>query len=80
MGLTRRLGLALALAIVAAAPATGTGTTPAGWDRMKSLVGDWRGTEEGHPMAVAYALVSGGTAELVQERAPARRGEHRLIE
>ena len=60
MGLTRKLGLALGLAIFAAA--TGTAATPIGWDRMKSLVGAWKGTENGHPVAVSYALVSGGTA------------------
>jgi hypothetical protein len=62
MRLTRKLGLALALALCAAAPATGSGATPAGWDRMTSLVGAWKGTENGHPVAVRYALVSGGTA------------------
>jgi hypothetical protein len=64
MGFTRKLGLALALALFAAAPTAGTGTeaAAAGWDRMKSLVGAWKGMEEGHPVAVTYALVSGGTA------------------
>jgi hypothetical protein len=28
---------------------------------MKSLVGDWEGTAEGHPAKVTYHLVSGGT-------------------
>ncbi len=62
MGLTRKLGLALTLALCAAAPATGTGATPAGWDRMKSLVGAWKGTDNGNPVPSRTALVSDGTA------------------
>ncbi len=62
MRLTRELGMALALALLAAAPVAGAGTTPAEWNRMKSLVGAWKGTAEGKPVSVTYALVSNGTA------------------
>ena len=62
MGLARKLGTALALALLAAAPAAGGGAAPAEWNRMKSLVGAWRGTTEGKPVSVTYALVSNGTA------------------
>jgi hypothetical protein len=33
-----------------------------GWDRMKSLVGSWKGNAEGQAVSVTYALVSNGTA------------------
>ena len=59
MGRTQKLGMALALALLAAASA---GVTPPAWNRMKSLVGAWKGTTEGKPVAVTYALVSNGTA------------------
>ena len=59
MRLARKLGMALVLALLAA---PGAGTTPAGWNRMKSLVGAWKGTAEGKPVSVTYALVSNGTA------------------
>jgi hypothetical protein len=61
MELTRKVG-ALVLALYAAAPASGAGATPAEWSRMKSLVGAWKGTAEGKPVSVTYALVSNGTA------------------
>ena len=57
MGRTRKL--AMALALLAAA---GAGAAPAEWNRMKSLVGAWKGTAEGKPVSVTYALVSNGTA------------------
>ena len=62
MKLARKLGMALALAMLAAAPASGAGATPAEWNRMKSLVGAWKGTAEGKPVSITYALVSNGTA------------------
>jgi len=51
--------MAWALALLAAA---GGGATPAEWNRMTSLVGSWKGTAEGKPVAVRYQLVSNGTA------------------
>ena len=57
MRLTRRLGTALALLAAA-----GAGATPAEWNRIKSLAGTWKGTAEGKPVSVTYALVSNGTA------------------
>jgi len=32
------------------------------WERLKSLVGEWDGTEAGKPFHVSYKLVSSGTA------------------
>jgi len=32
------------------------------WEKLKSLVGDWDGTENGKPFHVSYKLVSSGTA------------------
>ena len=60
MRLSRTLGYACALAILAAT-ATAATTSP-GWQQMKSLVGSWKGTAEGKPVSVSYALVSNGTA------------------
>ncbi len=54
---TALLALVFAVAAVADAPAS----NPA-WERLKSLVGDWEGSAEGHPARVSYRLVSSGTA------------------
>ncbi len=45
--------------------AAGLATPPAGnpaWEKLKSLVGEWEGTEGGKPFHVSYRLVSNGTA------------------
>ena len=34
----------------------------AGWEKLKSLAGDWEGTEDGKPFRVSYKVVSSGTA------------------
>jgi hypothetical protein len=57
----RRL-LLLALAGGLAVPAASGERTSPGWDKLKSLVGDWVGTYEGQPARVSYRLVSRGTA------------------
>jgi hypothetical protein len=49
-------GLALAAAAFAAEPAN------AGWEKVKSLVGEWEGTAEGKPYRISYKAVSNGTA------------------
>jgi len=53
---SRILAAALAVSLLGASMPT------PGWDRMKSLVGAWRGTAEGQSISVTYALVSNGTA------------------
>ncbi len=55
-----RIGTALAIALIA--PSAHGRPQRTGWDEMKSLVGAWQGTADGHPVSVSYALVSGGTA------------------
>ena len=51
----------LALGLVAAIL---TGDSPAnpGWEKVKSLVGEWEGTSEGTSYRVSYKSVSNGTA------------------
>jgi hypothetical protein len=49
--------LSLAAAGLAAPPPA----NPA-WEKLKSLVGEWEGTEDGKPFHVSYKLVSSGTA------------------
>ena len=51
----------LALVLTVGAGADTPSSNPA-WEKMKSLVGDWEGTAEGHPARVSYKLVSSGTA------------------
>jgi hypothetical protein len=55
-----RIGNALAIALLATSAYGRPQRT--GWDEMKSLVGAWQGTADGHPVSVSYALVSDGTA------------------
>ena len=50
------VGLALAAAGLAAEPAN------AGWDKVKSLVGDWDGDADGKSTRISYKAVSNGTA------------------
>ncbi|MGE5275516.1 MAG: hypothetical protein ACM3SU_00835 [Acidobacteriota bacterium] len=52
----------MAGALLAAAALAGEGKPDAAWQKMKSLVGDWEGTAEGHPAKVSDRLVSSGTA------------------
>lgn len=47
-----------ALAFAASPPANPT------WEKLKSLVGEWDGTESGKPFHVSYKVVSSGTAVL----------------
>jgi hypothetical protein len=61
MRLSRKLVQALAPSILAAAVAAAGSPSP-GWQQMKSLVGSWKGTADGKPVSVSYALVSNGTA------------------
>jgi len=50
------VGLALAMAAFAAEPPN------AGWEKVKSLVGEWEGTTDGKPYRITYKSVSNGTA------------------
>ena len=53
----------LAAAVLAAAAADTR--APKGWPRMKSLAGEWSGTDSaGKPIAVTYQLTAGGSALL----------------
>ena len=56
----RRTILGLSTAILLAAAAVRADS--ADWNRLKSLVGSWQGTNEGRPVSVTYTLVSNGTA------------------
>ncbi|MFN2385187.1 MAG: hypothetical protein ABR576_02700 [Thermoanaerobaculia bacterium] len=56
---------AAALLGAAAVPAAGEKAvkSPPGWERLKTLVGDWEGTYgEKQPVRINYRLVSGGSA------------------
>src|SRR5262249_55276538 len=44
------------------AAASRAGSPSSDWDRLRSLVGSWQGTNEGRPVSVTYTLVSNGTA------------------
>src|SRR3989337_104403 len=45
------------------APPRGTMTPVAGFEKMKSLVGEWTGkSRDGKPVTISYALVSSGSA------------------
>jgi hypothetical protein len=48
--------------LVAGSMASGAPPAPADWEKLKSLVGSWQGTNEGRPVSATYALVSNGTA------------------
>jgi len=61
MRLSKSLAPVFILALLATTSAAAAPSATA-WDRMKSLVGSWKGTAEGKPVAVSYALVSNGTA------------------
>ncbi len=58
----RRTILGIAAAILLAAAARSDSPAANDWIRMKTLVGSWRGTNEGRPVSVTYTLVSNGTA------------------
>lgn len=46
-----------------AEPVPGTMTPVAGFEKMKSLVGEWQGkSRDGKPVTISYALVSNGSA------------------
>lgn len=62
MRLAPKLARIPMLALLAAAVLEAAAPPPPGWDRMTSLVGAWKGTAEGKPVSVTYALISNGTA------------------
>lgn len=59
---THRFALPLLLAAGLALSPLGAKESDPSWEKLKSLVGSWEGTMEGHPTHVTYALVSSGTA------------------
>jgi len=59
----RRMILGISAAILLAAGAVrGDSTGSPDWEKLKSLVGSWQGTNDGRPVSVTYTLVSNGTA------------------
>ena len=64
-GISALLGLGLVAAIL-------TGDSPAnpGWEKVKSLVGEWEGSSEGKPYHVSYKTVSNGTAVMETMEGP----------
>jgi hypothetical protein len=49
--------------LVLAAPLSATDSKPnAAWEKLKTLAGEWDGTEDGKPFHVSYKVVSNGTA------------------
>ena len=61
MKTAQRLSIVLVLSLAAAIAAAGAGANPA-WDKLKSLVGNWEGVEDGKTFTLGYKLVSSGTA------------------
>jgi len=58
------LGFSTAILLTATAAARADSTRPLllDWEKLKSLVGSWQGTNEGRPVSATYTLVSNGTA------------------
>jgi hypothetical protein len=55
------LGISAAI-LLAAGAVRGDSTGSPDWEKLKSLVGSWQGTNDGRPVSVTYTLVSNGTA------------------
>ncbi len=61
----KALLMVLAAATLCTTAGLAQGKSHAGFDRLKSLAGDWEGKNaKGEPASVSYKLVSGGTALL----------------
>ncbi len=60
---TLRFPIVACLALCLAAPlfAADTASNPA-WEKLKTLIGEWDGTEGGKSFHISYKLVSSGTA------------------
>jgi hypothetical protein len=60
---TLRFSIAACLVLSLVAPLLAADTTPnPAWEKLKTVVGEWDGTENGKPFHVSYKLVSNGTA------------------
>ncbi len=60
---TPRFLMVALVALGLTAPFSAADSTPnAGWEKLKSLAGEWEGTEGGKPFHASYKLVSSGTA------------------
>ena len=60
---TPRFLIVALIALGLAAPLFAADSKPnAGWEKLKSLAGEWDGTEEGKPFHASFKLVSSGTA------------------
>ena len=70
---TRVIVVLVALAV----PALAENKAPAGFDSMKSLVGEWQGkSAAGRPVSISYSLISGGTC-LMETLTPT--DEHSMV-
>lgn len=71
-----RCAATVAVLAIGLAPASAPAQAPE-WDALRSLVGEWEGTDAtGGPVRVSYRLVSGGTALVETLRSP---GEPEMI-
>jgi hypothetical protein len=61
MKTSRRLSIGLILGLAATIASADAIANPA-WDKLKSLVGNWEGVENGQTFQLSYKLVSSGTA------------------
>ncbi len=52
----------LTLFVLLAPPLAADSGVDAGWEKLKSLAGDWTATVDGKPFSVSYKVVSSGTA------------------
>lgn len=58
-----RFPIVACLALCVAVPLSAAESKPnPAWEKLKTLVGEWDGTENGKPFHVSYKLVSGSTA------------------
>lgn len=65
------LPVAATTAALLLAPASARAQASDGWETLRSLVGEWEGSNDaGAPIRVSYRLVSGGTALLETLRSP----------
>lgn len=60
---TPRFLMAILASVVLTAPLSAVDSkSNAGWEKLKSLAGEWEGTEDGKPFHLSYKVISSGTA------------------
>ena len=62
MKLLRFLSTVLLFVTALAHPLAADGPADAGWEKLKSLAGEWTGTADKETVTVSYRIVSSGTA------------------